>query len=335
MRPKFASLNTYRMSWRSFISRIVCAFIPSSKYRREFQEFIGYRHKRIAKEYYGHRKIHHGDAAQTLIKNVLATEKPCMIGRFGTVEFSIAYHYLRNAGFKNDRDTAHLIKSTSVNAGFFPLTPPLLSRFSTELLGITNHADVMGVWNGALKGEEYVLDICSSKSQLIGINDLNPISSQDPWTQCLKGKKVLVIHPFEKSIIRQYGKREQLFENPNILPEFQLKTLQPVQSIGGNYDHLPFDTWFLALEHTKREIAKIDFDISLIAAGAYGMFLAEYCKSLGKQSVYLGSFLQILFGIYGKRWLDEGATFINEHWVRPLAEETPVNAQKVENGCYW
>jgi len=25
----------------------------------------------------------------------------------------------------------------------------------------------------------------------------------------------------------------------------------------------------------------------------------------------------------------------NEHWVRPLPEETPQNHIKVEDGCYW
>ncbi len=94
-----------------------------------------------------------------------------------------------------------------------------------------------------------------------------------------------------------------------------------MQSIAGNYEHLPFADWFEALEHTKHEICEIDFEIALIAAGAYGMFLTEYCKSIGKKAVYMGSFLQLLFGIYGKRWLDEDVAFINKHWVRPLPEK--------------
>jgi hypothetical protein len=173
------------------------------------------------------------------------------------------------------------------------------------------------------------------EAKLINIDSLNPIIGSRPWTEYLQGKKVLVIHPFEKSIRKQYRIRQKLFANPGVLPEFTLKTLQPVQSIAGNHASLPFNSWFEALEQSKKEIAEIDFDISLIAAGAYGMFLCEYCKSIGRQSVYMGSFLQLLFGIYGRRWLDEGALFINEHWVRPLPEETPANAHQVEKGCYW
>ena len=46
---------------------------------------------------------------------------------------------------------------------------------------------------------------------------------------------------------------------------------------------------------------------------------------------------QILFGIRGKRW-DDSEYFkplFNEYWTRPSEAETPKNAEKVENGCYW
>jgi len=29
------------------------------------------------------------------------------------------------------------------------------------------------------------------------------------------------------------------------------------------------------------------------------------------------------------------AAMMNEHWVRPLPEETPKQNKKVEGGCYW
>lgn len=337
LQPKMMFLWNWNLNlnWRGLVTRIVCAFIPSQRYRRKFQELIGYSDRRVIKKYYGSRTIHHDYDAQAIISNLIKSDTPCMIGRFGTTEFKVAYHYLRNGTFRQNRDTAKLLKSASTLSGIFPPTPDLLAQFSTELFGIVNHADVMGAWNYQLKGEEYVLNICSAKAKLIDINDLSPIHSHDPWSQHLEKKKVLVIHPFAKSIIEQYKKREKLFNNPKVLPEFHCKTLKPVISFAGNHEHLPFNNWFEALESMKREIDIMDFDIALIAAGAYGMFLAEYCKSIGKQSIYLGSFLQLMFGIYGRRWIDEGATFMNEHWVRPLPEETPQNAEKVEKGCYW
>jgi hypothetical protein len=62
------------------------------------------------------------------------------------------------------------------------------------------------------------------------------------------------------------------------------------------------------------------------------MPLASYCKKIGKKAIYMGSDLQVLFGIYGKRW--EESDLINEHWIRPSDEETPQDYKKVEGGCY-
>ena len=59
----------------------------------------------------------------------------------------------------------------------------------------------------------------------------------------LKGKRVLVIHPFDDTIQKQYLRRETLFDDPNILPEFELHTIKAVQTIVGTKDER-FETWF-------------------------------------------------------------------------------------------
>lgn len=51
---------------------------------------------------------------------------------------------------------------------------------------------------------------------------------------CIKREKVLVVHPFVDTIESQYARRELLFEDTNILPSFELKTLRAVQSNAGN-----------------------------------------------------------------------------------------------------
>jgi phytoene dehydrogenase-like protein len=85
------------------------------------------------------------------------------------------------------------------------------------------------------------------------------------------------------------------------------------------------------------QINALDFDVAIIGAGAYGLPLAAHIKRLGKKAIQLGGATQILFGIRGRRW-DRMPFFqglYNEHWVRPLPEETPLNFQSVEDGCYW
>ena len=122
-------------------------------------------------------------------------------------------------------------------------------------------------------------------------------------------KKVLVIHPFEKSIQEQYKKRVMIFPNSQILPEFELKTLKAVQTLCGEQDER-FETWFDALDYMYEQALNIDFDVAIIGCGAYGMPLASKLKNAGKQAIHLGGATQLLFGIKGYRWEEQYPTKI-------------------------
>ena len=117
-------------------------------------------------------------------------------------------------------------------------------------------------------------------------------------------------------------------------------TLMPVQSAGDTAIDLSYANWFEALDYTCSQIQKLDFDIALIGAGAYGFFLGRFCKQMGKQAIHMGGALQLLFGIKGLRWEKQyppefGQSLFNEHWVYPAQNECPAGAEKIENGCYW
>ena len=162
-------------------------------------------------------------------------------------------------------------------------------------------------------------------------------------------RKVLVVHPFVDTIRSQYQKRELLFSNPDVLPEFELKTLKAVQTIAGTKSE--FASWFDALKYMEDEIDKIDFDIAIIGCGAYGLPLAAHVKRIGKQAVHIAGGTQLLFGILGKRWTEQYQGFwhyrpgidislnyhplFNEYWVSPSRHEKPKGSEKVEGGCYW
>ena len=145
----------------------------------------------------------------------------------------------------------------------------------------------------------------------------------------------MVIHPFAATIREQYKRREKIWDNPDVLPEFELYTIKAVQTVAGELSQ--FEDWGAALDYMKREIDKIDFDIAIIGCGAYGFPLAAYCKQKGKKAIHMAGATQILFGIKGKRWDDMPAVnkFYNEYWVRPLPDETPKRSKDVEGGCYW
>ncbi len=206
----------------------------------------------------------------------------------------------------------------------------------------TQQLDVLGSWIN----KEYILTNKLTNLIRVKLLFLEPYWSGSPWTRALKGKKVLVIHPFAKLIEKQYNEnRNLLFNNPEVLPEFDLQTIQAVQSNGDN--NVKFETWFDALQFMKDEIDKRDYDIALIGCGAYGFPLAAHVKRNGKKAVHLGGALQLLFGIKGKRWENPnygvGAfgrkgvylELFNEYWCRPGDDVKPINVDKIENACYW
>ncbi|RZL38762.1 MAG: hypothetical protein EOP00_28310 [Pedobacter sp.] len=152
----------------------------------------------------------------------------------------------------------------------------------------------------------------------------------------LKGKKVLVVHPFAETIEKQYAKRNLIFEN-KLLPDFTLKTIKAVQSAAN--EKSAFDNWFDALESMKQQIDNEDYDICIIGCGAYGFPLAAHVKRMGKKAVHLAGATQLLFGIKGRRWEEfvvwPYQNLFNENWVRPAAAEKPSNAVVIEGACYW
>ena len=204
--------------------------------------------------------------------------------------------------------------------------------------------DLLGSW---IKDEIYIQDYIS-KAQIVHLRLLEPFwTKQIPWTKALDGKKILVVHPFSELILKQYTeKRTLLFNNPNILPLFNLQVIQAVQSLGG--ENNGFHDWFEALQWMKNEIDKVDYDICLIGCGAYGFPLAAHVKKKGKKAVHLGGALQLLFGIRGKRWENPNygvkewgipygsySTLINPYWASPGELGKPKNANQVEGACYW
>lgn len=273
--------------------------------------------------------------------------KPLMCAKFGTTElgvvcaYEIKHRYPLKAyldDFLHGRVSVYhknILDSLCRLSGFFPNNLQLGEKFYNLVLEDMREIDVLASY---IYEEKYINKYLNCvKVDLDGY--YAPFMWQNPWTKYLKGKKVLVVHPFVDSIRYQYEhNRGKLFDNPDVLPEFkELLTVKAVQTISDQQDER-FDTWFDALQFMKNEISKLDFDIALIGCGAYGMCLAAHVKRMGKQAVHLAGWTQMLFGVYGERWIKDQpqySKYINEYWIRPLESEKPKGAEKVENGCYW
>lgn len=278
------------------------------------------------------------DEVSGIITKILELERPCMISRFGSNELDATINFKKGHPLSFLRTVCPFWvgditkERMKENAGFFLNDNRSLSHFTDLIIDILPEIDILGTWVGT----EHYLPI-PKDCKKIHLMYIEPFWSKIPWTSVLKGKKILVIHPFAETISKQYEKRELLFDNKEILPEFgSFHIVRAIQSIGGQNNGVA--TWFDALEYMKNQIDKVDYDIALIGCGAYGMPLAAHCKRMGKKAVHIGGSLQLLFGIKGNRWETEQKIymkFYNEHWVRPLESERPPSAQNVENACYW
>ena len=300
------------------------------------------------------RGITDPDKVSELIYNLLASGKPCMIARYGAFELASVVNYL---GVKNAQHSClkyisgkspqwwwnkRLMKFMQSNAGFFPSTEVNLMRFGEMMVEDSKQLDILGSW---LPDEETMITDFNLNLTKVTLLALEPYWSKNPWSRVLEGKKVLVIHPFASLIEQQYKeKRELLFNDKQVLPKFDLKTIKAVQSLGGDCE---YSDWFEALDSMKKQMDATDYDIVLLGCGAYGFPLAAHAKRMGKQSVHLGGALQLLFGIRGKRWDNPefGAKSVcakggygqlfNTHWVYPGENERPKSFSQVEEGCYW
>lgn len=289
------------------------------------------------------------DKISQIIYNTISADKPCMVARFGANEQRITANYLSiRRGWKNMFKSVcgrrpfwwwdkQVRKEFTCNAGFFPDDGRYIEKYSERMLYDAGFLDVLLTWFG---WESLLIDANSGTINLVGLQEAEPWWQQNPWTRYLEGKKVLVVHPYAELIQHQYKYRDKLFHNKMVLPDFELKTLRAVQSIGGSVEG--FDNWFDALKWMEDEMDKIDYDVALIGCGAYGFCLAAHAKRDGKKAIHLGGALQLLFGIKGSRWEKKNyhpvfdySKLFNEYWVRPGEVYRPENAERFEGACYW
>lgn len=293
---------------------------------------------------------------QTLVNDaiydLLASGKPCVVARYGSAELERIVEYI---GMRDiNRSVLRYIFCKMPKYWCSKEGMPGINfdidrkcKYAQLCLDDSKEVDVLGSW---CKDEKWLRDGGYLKdrvfySSLIG---LEPWWGQHPWSRCLKGKKVLVIHMFKDTIEEQYyNHRLELFpKNPDILPEFA--SLRIIKSLFFKdvINQGLFKDWFDILEYFKNEMDKEPYDIVLIGCGNVGFNLAAHAKRTGHQAIHLGGALQLLFGIKGHRWEDPEfgrvsigrknayvSDLFNSSWVYPHGYEISKLAD-LEHGCY-
>ena len=294
--------------------------------------------KRVIKiKRYGNNKYILPADANKMIKKSIESNRPFSCCRFGISEFNWVVMCQKDAlwgtdSFKMQKDVVEIFELYSGDS------KNGIMRFAELMRESCGEADYIGVWNGVQMGDYYISSIKNMDKKIISSAIMvEPYYFDEPWSEALKGKKVLVISPFVEEIEKQYKEnRERLFQDKRVLPEFELLTQESVWFDSSGKDSR-FQTWFDAYNYIYEEAMKKEFDIVLLGCGPFGFPLATRFKMAGKQAIHVGGALQILFGIKGKRWEENKDInkFFNEYWIRPEKPKMVLQYKNLDDACYW
>src|SRR6266542_4678395 len=93
-----------------------------------------------------------------------------------------------------------ILSKMSNLSGFYPSTKENIIKFSELMMNDMKQVDILGTW----RKEEKLFAKDLNLALKIRLQDLEPYYHESPWSESLINKTVLVIHPFEESIISQY-----------------------------------------------------------------------------------------------------------------------------------
>jgi hypothetical protein len=295
------------------------------------------------------KRLINSENADAFINQLIESGHPGLIGRLGGTEGRFIGEYLKLKRLQRFGVPIWLSSSLSfrwkkrklevfAQAGFYFENWTDVDRFCSEYLEALADTDILGAWGVAFTWPE-AIGLNPNKTKVIPVGFTAPwvepyTDGEQPWSRALANKRVLVVSGFAASIESQHKVIAKVFEEVHF-PKFELKTIcAPI--VTGQKD-ASGSSWFELLDQMKSEIANAEFDVALIAAGAFSYPLAAHVKKIGKIGIHCGGGLQIFFGVMGNRWnkSPEVLKFKNQFWVRPSPEERPKTADQVENACYW
>ena len=280
----------------------------------------------------------------------LRTGKPFVIPRIAGVEnnFAVFARIKRETG-RTDFDaffqqTAPVMKN---NAGILASNWDSIVKYSDAYLKAFDQCEVFTGWEvqgnvrpSIAQSHDFIEDRYPGRQVLwaFALDVFHYVHDPKAWTKSLRGKRVLLISPFEESLRDKVPKRALMYDGVDLFPDCTFVYLKPPMTQAGE----PSREFHRELADFTRKIDAIKdtFDVALVSCGGYGNLVCSHIyESCGKSAVYVGGVLQMYFGILGGRWLRERPDvvrlYLNEHWSRPKSTERPVGCEKIENACYW
>lgn len=282
-------------------------------------------------------------SAHSMIAELIRGGQPFAVTRPGGTESEGLKHFLKkrthqSPNSKQSRYPRFFLENATNLSGITYRTSADLDEFCAEYLSGIAASDILIFGRFAPGALEVIERFRERGKEITDPSAVEPFfaaaSAVQPWTSALKGKRVLVVHPFSKSIERQFARKGEIETVNKLMPDFELITAKPPVTFAGEPNT---SNWLQSLMDFNLRIQAIDFDVALIAAGGYGLPLAARVRDMGRGAIHYGGALQLLFGIRGKRWESDPRyqAFFGPNWVKPSLDETPHRAQSVEHGAYW
>lgn len=241
------------------------------------------------------------------------------------------------------RNVAPIMKN---NAGVQISTYNSIMKYSNLYLGAFENCELFCGWekDGVCyphikESHDHIKTRFSSKKMVWAYAlDVFHYIHSNPWTQALKGKRILIVSSFEESIREQIPNRCKLYDGVDLFPDCEFIVIKPPMTHGSEFSR-EFDEELNDF-YIKLDKLKDSYDVALLSCGGYGNIISNHIfTEHNKSAIYMGGTLQMLFGILGRRWLVERPEvirlYLNEFWTRTKDCEKPKGHEKIEGGCYW
>jgi len=288
-------------------------------------------------------QFHDNTVLRHYISDKIEKNTHFLIPRISGIENNVAvYCHLNQPALT--KGINKLLYAMKNNAGIALRNQANIVHYSQRYLQAFEYCDLFGGWDlqgnyigHIFQSHEYLKRRFESKTLFWALAfDIFHYIYSEPWTQALRGKRILLVSPFEESLRGKIDVREKIY-GLDLFPDCTFTFLKPPQTQGS----MPSRDFREELRDFEKAIdTKIDdFDVALLSCGGYANPIASYIYEKGKSAIYVGGVLQMYFGILGSRWLQERPDivklFVNSHWSRPKESEKPTGSHQIEGGCYW
>ena len=236
--------------------------------------------------------ISYGVDAFNVIDSSLKNKKSSAIIKLSHCQAVLVFEYLRGKKFSRKLMIPDDIR---VAATIGVITQVSLKHIATELLKSIVNADV--ICFEKMGKEEYLLvkSFINPKAKFVVLNHNEcSLIENTSLLSYLKGKKVLVISPYDE-IIKVQHLHQNLFHKSLITEDYSFDVL--TLSLDTIYEKNSAYSLFDKLDSLKVEILKYDFDLALINLSILSAQVGTFVKSLDKCAIDLDEELLRVFGI--------------------------------------